>query len=421
MKKILAPMLALALAFAMVGCSSSTEPEQTDSEPDSTPAVDPTPEVRSVTVTDMSGDQVTIEGEVTSLVNLWPAGTSSFFVMGAGDLVKGLAVNNAGTMNEWTKVLYPACTEIPALGGTTPAIEELINLDPDLVIVHPMTVSSGFAQQIRDVGIPAININFSTYETMIQAYTMLGEALGSPYQEKLATWVSMVQSRQAEVEKLTAGLTDDQKPVVYYIAGQSDSLTTTMGANSICADWTRIAGGIYATTLMTDPNTTEPTAEEIFAVDPDVIIVGGVWQHELVEQLQTTDGWKDLKAVKNGRVYTNPYGAFNWDRFGLESFFQIGYAFMCIQPDLAEANGFTHSALVDEIKSFYKTMNGIDFTTDMAENMIAGMNPDGSMPTAGGQGGGGNGQGGGQGNGSGGGNGQGNGSGGGNGQGQSAA
>ena len=416
MKKFALPVLACALALALAGCaggSGNDASEQTDgtsgTEPDTTQP-DTTPAVRTVTVTDMSGDQVTIEGEVTSLVNLWPAGTSSFFVMGAGDLVKGLAVNNAGTMNEWTKVLYPACTEIPALGGTTPAIEELISLDPDLVIVHPMSVSSGFAQQIRDVGIPAININFSTYETMIQAYTMLGEALGSPYQEKLATWVEMVQSRQAEVEKLTAGLTDDQKPVVYYIAGQSDSLTTTMGANSICADWTRIAGGIYATTLMSEPNTTEVTAEEIFKIDPDVIIVGGVWQHKLLEELTTTDGWKDLKAVKNGRVYTNPYGAFNWDRFGLESFFQIGYAFMCIQPELAEANGFTHTALVDEIKSFYKTMNGIEFTTQMAENMIAGLNPDGTEPavSTGGQGGGGgNGTGGGQGNGTGGGNGSG--------------
>ena len=42
---------------------------------------------RTITVTDMSGDVVTITGEVKRIINLWPAGTSSFFVMGAVTLL----------------------------------------------------------------------------------------------------------------------------------------------------------------------------------------------------------------------------------------------------------------------------------------------------------------------------------------------
>ena len=109
---------------------------------------------RNITVTDMSGDEVTISGQVEHIINLWPAGTSSFFVMGAGDLISGIAVNNAGIINSWAKLFYPAAGDIPAMGGTTPSIEELMVLDPDLVVVHPMTVADGYAQQIRDAGIP---------------------------------------------------------------------------------------------------------------------------------------------------------------------------------------------------------------------------------------------------------------------------
>lgn len=404
MKKFTALITALMLAFVLAACganstSQTTASEVTASETTATEAAETSEETtaeetteeeteetypeatddRVITVTDMSGDEVTIEGKVEKIINLWPAGTSSFFVMGAGDLVSGLAINNPGTMNRWTQFFYPQANDIPALGGTTPAIEELMNLEPDLVIVHPMTVADGFAQQIRDVGIPAVNINFSNYEQMIQAYTMLGEILGGKYQERLAKWCELVEEKQAVIKDLTKDLSEEDRPVVLYIAGQGDSLTTTMNATSICADWTDIAGGVYAVSLLADPSTTEITAEEIFAMDPDVILIGGTYQHKLLNDIQTQDGWKDLSAVTNGRVYTNPYGCFNWDRFGLESYLQLDYAFMCIQPELAEENGVDMDSMKDEIIEFYELMNGTTLTENQAENMLNGLSPDGIM------------------------------------------
>ena len=452
MKKVLALLLTLAMVFSLASCGSTAAGESTDSASTAVSAVESTEEApeeaapaeaeevpaeeeaapaeaeeapveaeeasieeataeepsvqeeaapeeplweevtddRVVTVTDMSGDEVTIEGKVERIVNLWPAGTSSFFVMGAGELVDGLAVNNAGTVNSWAKLFYPAAGDIAAMGGTTPSIEELLALDPDLVIVHPMTVSSGFAQEIRDAGIPAIDINFSTYDTMITSYTMLGEVLGGEYQYKLNSWCEMVAEKQAEIEEITADISEEDAPVVYYIAGQSDSLTTTMGSNSICADWTHLAGGIYATDLLEDTTVTEITAEEIFAIDPDIIIVGGNYQHVLVDELQNTDGWKDLSAVVNGKVYTNPYGAFAWDRFGLESYFQLDYALYCINPELAADAGIDRDSILQEVYDFYVFMNGTELTDDELNNMFDGLEPDGSQldPAAAGGGGG---------------------------------
>lgn len=388
MKKLLAILMALAMLLSLAACGATeeavaTEENTTTAEVAETTETETTQKAeeteRHVTVTDMSGDEVSVTGEVESIINLWPAGTSSFFVMGAGELVSALAVNNASTNNSWAKLFYPAAGDIPAMGGTSPSIEELLALDPDLVIVHPMTVSDGFAQQIRDAGIPAVNINFSDYETMTEAYTMLGTLLGGEYQEKLTAWCDMVAQKQDSVQALTANIAQEDRPVVYYISGQADCLTTTMGSNSICADWTAIAGGVYATDLMSDPTATEVTAEELFAIDPDVIIVGGVYQHELVEQLETTDGWKDLSAVVNGRVYTNPYGAFAWDRFGLESYFQMEYALMCIQPEIAAENSIDRDHLVREILDFYVRMNGTELTEEQANNMIDGLEPDGTL------------------------------------------
>lgn len=332
---------------------------------------------KTVTVTDMSGDTVTITGEIKRIVNLWPAGTSSFFVMGAGDLIVGLAVNNPGTMNSWTQLFYPDCVNIPALGGITPAIENLINLEPDLVIIHPTTAASGLAQQIRDVGIPAININFSDYESMIKAYTVLGEVLGGKYQEKLNHWCSAVESKLSGIRKVTSGLAENDRPVVYYIAGQTDSVTTTMAAGSIISDWIESAGGNNAAEVM-KLSSGEVTPEAIWDLNPDVIICAGVYQHINKNVLESTDGWKDLKALSNERLYTNPYGCFNWDRFGLESQLQIHYALMCIQPEIAWVNGINRKAMIEEIRDFYSIYTGYELTQTQAEYMLDGLRPDGS-------------------------------------------
>ncbi len=350
--------------------SEEAEDTSSDSEED-----------RSVTITDMSGDEVTIEGKVEKIIDLWPAGTSSFFVMGAGDLISGVGNTGTGAMNKWTEFFYPGCMDITSLGGTEPSVEEVIAQNPDLVIIHPSTAQTGLAQQIREAGIPAVNLNFSDYETMIESYTTLGEILGGEYQKKLTKWCQDIPDRLEEHRALTVDLTEEEKPVVYYIAGQSDDLLTTMGAGSIMQDWVESNGGIFASGMLeltANGPSQQVTAEELFKLNPDVIIVGGVFQHTLMDQLQNTDGWKELKAVQEGRVYNNPYGCFNWDRFGLESLMQVDYALLCIQPEIASKQGITRESMAKEVQEFYQFYNGKELTDEEAQHMLDGLLPDGT-------------------------------------------
>ena len=371
MKKLTALLLSLALSLSLfVGCSSAPASEPTSESTE--------PEVRTVTVTDMSGDEVTITGEVEKIVNLWPAGTSSFFVMGAGDLIEALAINNPGTMNAWTKHFYPGCVDIKAMGGTTPSVEEIVAMEPDLVIIHPMSAKDGFAQQIRDAGIPAININFSNYETMAKAYTLLGDVLGGEYEAKLDKWCQEVTALSEKSKELTKDVAEEDKPVVLYISGQNESMTTTMSSGSIIEEWVNISGGLYAPTVI-GLEGTEITEEEIFKLNPDIIIIGGTSQHVIYKNVMESDGWKDLDAVKNGTVYRNPYACFNWDRFGLESRLQIEYALMLIQPEIAEANGINRDYMIDRVIEFYETYNGTVLTETEAGYMLDGLQPDGTQ------------------------------------------
>lgn len=376
MKKITALALTLCLCLFMVAGCGNNDAATSSSSTETSAASESSTEK---TVTDVSGRDVTIPSDVTSIVNLWPSYTASLYVLGAGDLVKAQA--QSGLVNSWTEFFYPKAADVPALGGTTPSVEEIAKLDPDFVIVHPSSIASGYADQLAEVGIPALDLSLDSYDSMIDSYAVLGSALGGEYQEKTDKLTTLIKEKLDRANELTADLSDEDKPVVYYITGMSDSLTSTAaGEGTMQQSWVETCGGTYAPAqLEVSENTQEVTAEEVFAINPDVIFVGNTYQHKLVEELKTMDGWKDLNAVKNNRVYTIPYGCFGWDRYGMESTLLIDYALYCLQPEIAEENGIDHDYLVSEVIAFYKTFNGTEMTEEQAENMLNGLTPDGAV------------------------------------------
>lgn len=372
MKKVLCLMLALLMAVAVfAGCAAapeeSTEPSQEPSQSTQVseePSASQDAQEETKTITDMTGAEVTIPTKVERVVNLWPASNSVMLAMGAGELL-------VGTMDftkslPWSQFVYPEIADVPT--ATTNA-EELLAMEPDLII----TSSEEDAETLRNAGLPAINLMFSDYDTMKKAFTILGDALGGEYVEKAAKWCQMVDDNIAEVTEAMSGLKEEDKPVVYYIQGQSNQgLYATFAGDSIMNDWVTNAGGIFASTML-NLEGTQAQAEEVLALNPDIVIIGGPAQHELYDELMADPAWKDIKAVQNGRVYTNPNGLFPWERFGMESALQILWSAQTIHPELFEVD------MVAELQSFYKEFVGVELTEEQANNMLKGLDPDGGI------------------------------------------
>lgn len=377
MKKLTALILTCCLClFMFAGCGGNSDSSATSASTESSAAAESTSSGER-TVTDMGGREVTISGEVESIVNLWPSYTTTLYVLGAGDLVTAVGTNS--TVNSWTEFFYPRSTEIDALGGTTPNVEEIAAMDPDLVVLHPSSVQAGYDEQLAELGIPALNLNFDSYETMIESLTILGEAVGGDLQDKIEQLTGEISEKLETNRALTADIADEDKPVVYYISGINDSLTATMaGEDTFQESWVEANGGIYAgAQLEVAEDAEEVVAEDVLALNPDVILVGNVYQHQIMDALQNTPGWQDLDAVKNGRVYNIPLGCWGWDRFGAESALMLDYALYCIQPEIAEENGITRDALIDEAIDFYQTYNGTEMTTEQAGYLLDGLSPTG--------------------------------------------
>ncbi|MDL2224808.1 ABC transporter substrate-binding protein [Eubacteriales bacterium OttesenSCG-928-M02] len=352
-KRLTALLLAmLMLAVLLVGCS--------------TPSGDGNGDDKEGTriVKDMKGDEVELKKDIKRVVNLWPSSNSAMLCMGAGDL---LVATMQFTKNQpWSSFVFPGIADVPAVSDDVNA-EELLNYQPDLVIC-----AGDAAPTYREAGLPAVNLMFSNYDDMKQSFGIMGEIFGGDYVAKAAKWSEMVDDTIAEVNNALKDLKEEDKPVVYYIGAMSSSATytSTMAAGGIQEAWVTHAGGIYAGKEL-GATGNDLQVEAILNLNPDVIMIGGPFQRAIEEKLKSDPAWKDIKAVKDGRIYRNPVGLFPWCRFGMESVMQIKYAASKLHPDLYQVD------MVKEVQDFYKEFVGKELTEEQAKNMLDGLGPNG--------------------------------------------
>lgn len=310
-------------------------------------------------VVDTAGYTVMLPEKVESVANLWFANTAAMLCLGAGD--KLVAVMPNIRSQPWALHFYPKIAELPSAVSNA---EELMKIDPDLVV----TSTDALASTLNEAGIPAIQLMFTDYDSMKYAFSVLGEALGPEYKTKTDKWSELIDKNLARVAEAVGDIPEAQRPVVYYMQGRG--FYSTFGANSIMNAWITAGGGVSASQKINLMGVTA-NVETILNTNPDVIIIGGVSQHEIYEDLMQAEEWRDINAVKNGRVYTNPMGVFPWDRFSIESAMQILFAVSVIHPDRFQVD------LAREAMDFYKEFAGVELTRQQAQYIINGLQPNG--------------------------------------------
>ena len=149
MKKnqILALLLAAVMLLAVLtGCAAKTEPAQTEpAQTETAPAEEPAPAEEeaepaeepaeepstAVTLTDMTGREITLDEPATRIVALTPSDCEILYAIGAGDLLVG-----RGKYCD-----YPAeVTEIPAVeSGSDTNIEQIVELQPQVLLMSTMS------------------------------------------------------------------------------------------------------------------------------------------------------------------------------------------------------------------------------------------------------------------------------------------
>lgn len=285
-------LLIVLTTIFIIGCNANNDTGQTD-----TNEVAETEELAEsnfpLEVTDNTGNTITIETEPTEIVSVIPSNTEILFALDLGDKVVGVTENDT----------YPEeVLDIEKVGDFELNVEKIISLNPDLVLSHESGVASSFDayEQIQAAG---INVYFvadansieSTYDTIMEIGTITGAT------DAAEQVIQTMTDGFAEIATIVEGIEESEpKTVLFEISSEPEIYTG--GNGTFFDELIRIIGAENAVGDLDGWPLIDP--EAIIERNPDVILtVYGHYVENSTEQILNRDGFSEVSAIKNERVF----------------------------------------------------------------------------------------------------------------------
>ncbi len=275
MRRTTTGTFAAALLLALGGCAPA------DSSQTAAQAAAP------ISVTDDVGQVVTLASPAHRVISMIPAQTEIVKILGG--------VDHLVARTQWDT--DPALAHLPSTGNAlSPSVEWLVAQHPDLVIAWPDNDARNVINQLRPLGIPVYSSRVETLPEITSMIRRIGTLLGED-----ARADSLVRSIDAQMDSVRAAVAG-RKPVTVLYALSIDP-PMAAGANTFVGSVIQAAGGV---SLFAEMKQLWPqvSLEEIVKRQPDVILLPvGESASGSAKALRTLPGWRDLEAVKSGRVY----------------------------------------------------------------------------------------------------------------------
>ena len=308
MKKnqILALLLAAVMLLAVLtGCAAKTEPAQeepaqTGTAPEqeqpapaeeAAPAEEPEAEEASeaVTLTDMTGREITLDAPAERVVALTAADCEILYALGAGDLLVG--------RGEYCD--YPAeVLDVPSVqSGYETNIEQIIALEPQVLLMSTMAQTEEQVQQLEAAGVHVVVSDAQDIEGTYTAINMIGTLTG-----KQAEAASIVESMQKTFDEIRANAGDGTKSVYFEVSPLQYGLWTA-GSGTFMDE---IASMLGLTNCFADvTGWGEISEEQVLERNPDYIVTISMYYGEgptPEEEILSRTGWENVTAVKDGKI-----------------------------------------------------------------------------------------------------------------------
>lgn len=309
MKKnqILALLLAAVMLLAVLtGCAAKAEPAQDEpvqtetvpeteeaapAEEEPAPAEEPEAEdtASTVTLTDMTGREITLDAPAERVVALTAADCEILYALGAGDLLVG--------RGEYCD--YPAeVLDVPSVqSGYETNIEQIIALEPQVLLMSTMAQTEEQVQQLEAAGIHVVVSDAQDIEGTYTAINMIGTLTG-----KQAEAASIVESMQKTFDEIKANAGDGTKTVYFEVSPLQYGLWTA-GSGTFMDE---IANMLGLTNCFADvTGWGEISEEQVLERNPDYIVTISMYYGEgptPEEEILSRTGWENVTAVKDGKI-----------------------------------------------------------------------------------------------------------------------
>jgi len=189
-----------------------------------------------------------------------------------------------------------ATAELPSVGGgLAPNLEALVGLETDVVLMTAAREAPAMQQRLNALGIEMLLLPTNTIADVYAAIEELGALLAREAQAR-----KLAESLRTELSVLASSLADLEPVDVMYVVWSDPPMTS--GSGTFVDELIEVAGG---RNVFDDAPLACPTVgfETILERDPDVLIwSSGGDDPETLDRLRELPGWRDVPAMKEGRV-----------------------------------------------------------------------------------------------------------------------
>lgn len=302
------------------------------------------------------GDQrISLPPKITRIATNWEAQNSILAMLGYGDRI--VATTRIARSMPLFQKFVPSIKNaaLTASGDGTVNVEELMVLKPDILFVS-RALPAAVADQVRNAGIAVAAFRSNSIEALVERTLITGEILGPDALEIARRYKEYFDENRQRVAKRLESIPPEKRLRVYLASGAPLS---TSGRPSLNQDWMDLGGAInIAESWFAGMPYRSGTAslEDVVAANPDVIISMRAGD---ADDIRTNPQWRNVKAVREGRVYANPRGLFWWCRETSEEALQFLWVAKTLYPD-----AFADIDMKEETRHFYRTFYRIELTDE---------------------------------------------------------
>lgn len=244
----------------------------------------------AVVVTDDAGREVRLPRPAARIVSLVPSATDVLVALGARPRLAGRTDYDTD----------PAVAGLPSVGGgIDPSLEALVALRPDLVVTWETAGGGPVRERVEALGIPTYAVEATDTADVFRTIAALGALAGRrPQADSLAA------SIRAELAAVRASVAGRAPVSVFYVVWHDPPMTA--GPGTFVDELVTLAGG---RSIFADATEPWPTValEEVVRRDPAVVIVPAGEDPALaVERVAGAPGWREVRALREGRARTVP-------------------------------------------------------------------------------------------------------------------
>lgn len=271
--KWLAALLALVMVLALPATAAAAEEEE-----------------GPITVTDMTGREITLEEPATRVVALSAADCEVLFAVGAGDALVG-----RGEYCDWPEEVL----DVPAVqSGYETNIEQIIALEPQVLLMSTMAQTEEQIRELEDAGIKVVVSDAQDIEGVYEAVTMIGTLMG-----REAEAAAVIEEMKTSFEELADRAEETGGGTVYFEVSPLEYGLWAAGSGTFMNEIAEMIG--LENAFADVEGWGEIDQEQVIERDPDYIVTISMYYGEgptPVEEIMARPGWEDLKAVKNGAI-----------------------------------------------------------------------------------------------------------------------